>query len=161
MEEEEVMKSNFLKVNFKKVFIVVFLVSILSPLIFVLGCSGGGKGDSSPPTPTPPSTSSNRKIFVANVFGNRISVFDADDSGNVAPIRSIGSNTELLRPSGIFVDTENNEIFVINLVIDLGQDPIEVFSSITVYGRTDSGDVPPLRIISGQIQDFFVRLESL
>ena len=158
------MKSNFLKVNFKKVFIVVFLVSILSPLIFVLGCSGGGdggKGDSSPPTPTPPNTSGNRKIFVANVFGNRISVFDAEDSGNVAPIRSIGSNTELLRPSGIFVDTENNEIFVINLVIDLGQDPIEVFSSITVYGRTDSGDVPPLRIISGQIQDFFVRLESL
>src|SRR3990172_4645864 len=138
MEEEEVMKSNFLKVNFKKVFIVFFFVSILSPLIFVLGCSGGGKGDSSPPTPTPPSTSSNRKIFVANVFGNRISVFDADDSGNVAPIRSIGSNTELLRPPGIFVDTENDEIFVAN-----GAD------RITVYRRTDEGDVTPLRTIEG------------
>src|SRR3990172_8203768 len=198
MEEEEVMKSNFLKVNFKKVFIVFFLVSILSPLIFVLGCSGGGKGDSSPPTPTPPSTSSNRKIFVANVFGNRISVFNADDSGNVAPIRSIGSNTELFTLSGIFVDlvnheifvtnfdsntitvyrrtdagdvsplrtiggantgllgpvnifldTKNDEIFVVNLFFDESVDPIEVFSSITVYGRTDGGDVSPKRTIEG------------
>src|SRR4030067_539150 len=139
MEEEEVMKSNFLKVNFKKVFIVVFLVSILSPLIFVLGCSGGGKGDSTPPTPTPPSTSSNRKIFVANVFGNRISVFNADDSGNVAPIRSIGSNTELFTPSGIFVDSVNHEIFVTNFDSN----------TITVYRRTDAGDVSPLRTIGG------------
>src|SRR4030065_2907574 len=109
MEEEEVMKSNFLKVNFKKVFIVFFLVSILSPLIFVLGSGGGGKGDSSPPTPTPPSTSSNRKIFVANVLGNRISVFDANANGNPTPIRSIGAKTELFSPFGIFVYTGNNE----------------------------------------------------
>jgi len=202
------MRSNFLKVNFKKVFIVVFLVSILSPLIFVLGCSGGGdggKGDSSPPTPTPPNTSGNRKIFVANVFGNRISVFDAEDSGNVAPIRSIGSNTELFTPSGIFVDTENNEIFVtnfdsntitvyrrtdagdvsplrtigglntgllgpvnifvdtknneifvVNLFFDSAVDPIEVFSSITVYGRSDGGNVSPKRTIEGPNTGLFV-----
>ncbi len=202
------MKSNLLNISYKKLYILVFLVTILWPLIFGLGCSGGGgsgtKG-SSPPTPTPPSTSSNRKIFVANVFGNRISVFDADDSGNVAPIRSIGSNTELFRPSAIFVDTENNEIFVtniendtitvygrtdagdvsplrtiegpntglfgpvrifvdtkndeifvINLVFDENVDPIEVFSSITVYGRTDEGNVPPIRTIEGPNTGFVV-----
>jgi len=103
------------------------------------------------------------EIFV-NIFSLPfpITALRRTDEGNVTPLRSIGGvNTRLFEIEGLFVDTENNEIFVINLVIDLGQDPIEVFSSITVYGRTDSGDVPPLRIISGQIQDFFVRLESL
>src|SRR3990172_7369895 len=156
MEEEEVMKSNFLKVNFKKVFIVVFLVSILSPLIFVLGCSGGGKGDSSPPTPTPPSTSSNRKIFVANVLGNRISVFDANANGNATPIRSIGAKTELFSPFGIFVDTGNNEIFITNFEND----------TVTVYRSKDVGDVSPIRTIGGPNtgllgpEDIFVDTES-
>src|SRR3990170_3885198 len=157
MEEEEVMKSNFLKVNFKKVFIVVFLVSILSPLIFVLGCSGGGgKGDSSPPTPTPPSTSSNRKIFVANVLGNRISVFDANANGNATPIRSVGAKTELFSPFGIFVDTGNNEIFITNFEND----------TITVYRSKDDGDVSPIRTIGGPNtgllgpEDIFVDTES-
>src|SRR4030066_41346 len=157
MEEEEVMNSNFLKVNFKKVFIVVFLVSILSPLIFVLGCSGGGgKGDSSPPTPTPPSTSSNRKIFVANVLGNRISVFDANANGNATPIRSIGAKTELFSPFGIFVDTENNEIFITNFQND----------TVTVYRSKEDGDVSPIRTIGGPNtgllgpEDIFVDTES-
>ena len=151
------MKSNFLKVNFKKVFIVVFLVSILSPLIFVLGCSGGGgKGDSSPPTPTPPSTSSNRKIFVANVLGNRISVFDANANGNATPIRSIGAKTELFSPFGIFVDTGNNEIFITNFEND----------TVTVYRSKDDGDVSPIRTIGGPNtgllgpEDIFVDTES-
>lgn len=132
-------KSNLLNIRYKRAFIIV---SVLLLLLFGLGCSGGGGNkEASPPTttPTPPATSSDRKIFVAHVFGNKITVFDADDSGNVAPIRSIGSNTELFTPSGIFVDTENNEIFVTNFEND----------TITVYRRTDTGDVSPLRFIGG------------
>ncbi|HEX9667574.1 MAG TPA: hypothetical protein VGA95_13585 [Thermodesulfobacteriota bacterium] len=114
--------------------LMIFVITILSTLTLVPGCGAGG--ESSGESPVAPS---NRKIFVANVFGNIITVFDANDSGNVAPVRGIGSDTGLFLPSGLFVDTENNEIFVTNLDND----------TITVYERTDAGNVSPKRTIGG------------
>lgn len=113
--------------------LLVFLITILLPLIFGIGCSGsGGSGKGEP------SNTISRKLFVANVTGDRISIFDANASGNAAPTRSIGSNTRLIGPRGISVDTENNEIFVTN-----------ENNTITVYRTTDKGDAAPLRTISG------------
>lgn len=59
---------------------------------------------------------------------------------NVPPLRIIsGENTGLSRPLGIFVDTENDEIFVTN--------PFD--NTITIYGRTDEGNDHPKRTIAG------------
>ena len=55
------------------------------------------------------------------------------------PINTIsGTNTGLADPSGIAVDTVNNQIFVSNWG----------YGTITVYGRTATGNVTPVRTIS-------------
>src|SRR5260370_30823765 len=57
----------------------------------------------------------------------------------VAPLRAIpGALTGLGSPSGVFIDTVNNEIFVANW-----GNP-----SLTVYPRTASGNVAPLRTLT-------------
>ena len=66
-------------------------------------------------------------------------------NGNVAPLRIIsGPATGLLNPSGLAVDTVNNEILVANIGSITADS-----SSITVYSRTANGDAAPLRTISG------------
>lgn len=90
-------------------------------------------------------TDRSRKLFVTSSGGDKISVFNANDSGNAAPIRSIGSNTGLFRPQGIFVDVENNEMFVPNLN-----------NTITVDRRTDEADAYPSRTIGGDNTDLFL-----
>ncbi len=56
------------------------------------------------------------------------------------PVRTIsGASTGLGTPTGIAVDTVNNEIFVTN----------SLFNSITVFGRTVNGNITPVRTISG------------
>ena len=80
------------------------------------------------------------EIFV-NIFSLPfpITALRRTDEGNVTPLRSIGGvNTRLFEIEGLFVDKENDEIFVAN-----GAD------RITVYRRTDEGDVTPLRTIEG------------
>jgi len=75
---------------------------------------------------------------VANDSDDSILVFRETDQGDVAPARVIkGPKTGLKNPTGLFVDTKNNELFVSNM----GN------HSATVYPRTASGDVAPLRTI--------------
>src|ERR1700752_4239718 len=90
-----------------RAFLLAFLITVSSSLLWI-GCSGSGQEGASV-------TSISRKLFVVNSDGNGISVFDADAHDNAAPIRTIGSNTGLFGPEGIFVDTESNQIFVTNL----------------------------------------------
>ncbi len=70
----------------------------------------------------------------------RVTVFPADASGNVAPLRVIeGPKAQLDWPTGITVDAEHNELFVSN----------EVGDSINVYRADANGDVAPIRVIKG------------
>ena len=43
-----------------------------------------------------------------------ITVYGRTDEGDDPPLRIIGPNTGLLNPRWIYVDTENNEIFITN-----------------------------------------------
>jgi DNA-binding beta-propeller fold protein YncE len=68
-----------------------------------------------------------------------ILVYGVADSGDVPPQRTIsGTNTGLIEPSAVAVDTVNNEILVANN----GE-------ALNVYPRTASGNVAPERTISG------------
>ena len=79
----------------------------------------------------------NNEIFVTDLLS--IKVYRRTDEGNVFSIRTIeGENTGLFQPTGIFVDTESNEILVVN--------PFN--NTVTVYGRTNNGNVSPLRVLS-------------
>jgi len=60
---------------------------------------------------------------------------------NINSKSNFGNQTGLSNPCGIYVDTSNNEIGVAN----------SGNSSITIYNRTDSGNVTPLRIITGSL----------
>jgi DNA-binding beta-propeller fold protein YncE len=84
-------------------------------------------------------TAAAREIYVANSGNNTISVFDASAGGDANALRQFGKLTGLSGPQGIAVDTVHNEIFVANFSSD----------SITVYGRTGSGNIAPTRTISG------------
>jgi DNA-binding beta-propeller fold protein YncE len=86
----------------------------------------------------------NDQIFVTAYWhNNSITVYRRTDSGNVTPVRTIiyGESTDLNYPRGIAVDTVNDQIFVTGYWND---------NSITVYGRTDSGNVTSIRTISGE-----------
>jgi 6-phosphogluconolactonase (cycloisomerase 2 family) len=82
----------------------------------------------------------NGDLYVANDIGQSILVFRnaATANGNVAPVRVIkGPKTKLRNPTGVFVDTKNQEVWVSNL----GN------ASATAYPLMANGDVAPLRII--------------
>ena len=79
-------------------------------------------------------------LFVSGCSGIRVAilVFRETDEGDVAPMRVLkGPRTGLSNPTGLFVDTKNNELFVSNM----GN------HSATVYPRDANGDVAPLRTI--------------
>jgi hypothetical protein len=93
----------------------------------------------------------NNEIVVANSGSNivtsiqSITVYAITDTGNAAPLRTIvGAATGLCAPYGVYVDPVNNEIVVANSDLYGGCTP-----SITVYSRTASGNVAPLRTITG------------
>lgn len=84
---------------------------------------------------------------VAGTFqnGSTINVFDRG-AGDL--LRSIsGAATGMADPHGIFIDTVNNEILVVNEGHLFGVAPQA--PSITVFSRTASGNVAPLRTIQG------------
>jgi 6-phosphogluconolactonase (cycloisomerase 2 family) len=81
-----------------------------------------------------------QELFVANDSDDSVSVFRANDQGNVAPIRRIkGPNTGLRNPVGIALDTKNGEI----AVSSMGN------ASVRVFPVTANGDATPLRIVRG------------
>ena len=81
------------------------------------------------------------ELFVTNSNSNSVTVYSRTASGNTAPIRILaGPATGLAGPSGILVDTVNEELVVANLALPY---------SVTVYPRTASGNVAPLRTITG------------
>ncbi|HET7763933.1 MAG TPA: hypothetical protein VFK92_02475 [Burkholderiales bacterium] len=79
----------------------------------------------------------NDEVLVASSGNSAIVVYARSDSGLAAPKRVIsGASTGLGSPIGVAVDAVNDEIFVVG-----GN------SLLTVYPRTASGDVAPIRSI--------------
>jgi len=76
-------------------------------------------------------------------------VFRRTDSGNVAPIRVIsGPQTGMLRPRQIQLDTQRDEL----VLADRGLPQEFIYDNpgfLAVWKRTDSGDVPPRKLIRG------------
>jgi 6-phosphogluconolactonase (cycloisomerase 2 family) len=80
------------------------------------------------------------ELYIANDVGQSILVFNGLTTarGNVAPARVLkGNKTALNYPTGVFVDTKHQELWVSNL----GN------SSATVYPLMANGNVAPLRTI--------------
>jgi hypothetical protein len=101
------------------------------------------------------------ELFVSHQKKNQISVFarttDTEKNPKASAKRTIaGAATGLAEPHGVFVDPKANEIYVANLGHKVVQDkdtglPVGVITdpSITVYSRTASGNVAPIRTIQG------------
>lgn len=82
----------------------------------------------------------NGDLYVANDIGQSVLVFRnaATAQGNVAPVRALkGDRTRLRNPTGVFLDTKNQELWVSNL----GN------ASATAYPLMANGNVAPLRTI--------------
>jgi len=71
----------------------------------------------------------------------RLAVFARQANGQVAPIRVLeGSKTGISRSfHGIYVDIPNDEVIA----------PSNLSAAILVFGRTQSGNTPPRRVIQG------------
>jgi DNA-binding beta-propeller fold protein YncE len=80
-------------------------------------------------------------IFGTGKFGPpSVTVYAADGTGNVAPVRYIeGPKAQLNWPTGVSVDSARGEVYVSNAAGD----------SINVYSTTANGDVAPIRQIKG------------
>ena len=93
----------------------------------------------------------NQELYVANDLrgGNSaILVFPLSADGNVAPIRVLrGLLTTVEGPIGMAIDLVHDELFIVNYKVADG-------GSITVFPRTASGNVPPLRTIQGPLTGF-------
>ena len=86
----------------------------------------------------------NNRLYVANRTANSILVFNnaSTADGNIVWSRRIsGGFTSLDAPSGIFVDTANNRLYVANYT----GNSIFVFDNAS----TANGDIPPNRTITG------------
>ena len=93
---------------------------------------------------------SSGRTYIANLNGD-VTVHAADwAAGNTAPIRSIptrGANTGLIDPQGIHA-TDDGTIYVTQTLRD-GSFPPTRFGQVRVFSPTASGDVAPIRTISG------------
>ncbi len=120
------------RLKVKRVLRVGLLTMVLVLSLDLLSCRVGGSGDANQPAI--------RGLYVVNYGLETVSVYDASQTGDIAPLQSFGSLTQLGNPQFVAVDTVNNEIFVTNLT----------GNSVTVYGRTANGNVAPTRTISGE-----------
>ena len=77
----------------------------------------------------------------------RLAVFARQANGQVAPLRVLeGQKTGISRSlHGIYVDIPNDEIVI----------PSNVAGAILVFGRTQSGNTPPRRIIQGSLTHLY------
>src|SRR5262249_22235685 len=99
----------------------------------------------------------NNELIVSNDTRLSILVFDRTASGDAAPVREIiGPSTGIRSPQGIVVDPVHDEI----ILSDEGKPSEDAKVSedeakakpkpiLLVFRRTDSGDVAPIRVISG------------
>ena len=86
------------------------------------------------------------ELVVSNDTRLSILVFDRLANGNVAPVREIiGPKTGITNPQGIVVDSVHDEI----ILSDEGGKGTNVPPALRIFRRTDSGDVAPLRVITG------------
>ena len=86
------------------------------------------------------------EIIVPNQFAQAILTFAGGASGEQPPLRVIqGSRTQLIRAERLDIDTVNNEIVVPN------------GNSILVFRRDATGNVAPIRTISGATSPLAVR----
>jgi DNA-binding beta-propeller fold protein YncE len=103
----------------------------------------------------------NDEVVVSHQRRNQISIFARTTNTDLNPAarakRTIrGALTGLASPHGVFVDTTANEIYVVNMghssVTNAAGLPVGSTTppSITVYARTGSGNVAPLRTIQGE-----------
>ena len=85
---------------------------------------------------------SHNEILVANAGDSSITVYQRTANLNATPIRTIsGSATHLATPIGVALDLVHGEILVLNA---------PTYSPfMTVYARTATGNIAPLRIIAG------------
>ncbi len=96
----------------------------------------------------------NDELVVANGGKDSITVYRRTASGDAPPLRTLaGLLTGLGGPRSIAVDLANNELFVANVKMR--------GTSITVYRRTDSGNVPPLRTLTGLRIVFGLSVDSM
>jgi slime mold repeat-containing protein len=89
--------------------------------------------------------STNQELYVANDVdsGPFVAVYSSGASGNVAPLRILqGELTGINGPAGMAVDLLHDELFIVNYKVADG-------GSITVFSRTASGNVAPLRTLQG------------
>jgi hypothetical protein len=82
----------------------------------------------------------NSELYVADFFGKAVRVFPLSANGNVAASRTLidGPNSGLSDPRMAIVDTAHNELIVAS-----------ANNSVRVYARLATGDVAPVRVISG------------
>lgn len=86
----------------------------------------------------------NNELAIANAGATSVTVYARTANGNAAPLRTLsGAATSLNFPEGVAIDTVNNELFAVNGANSASG------NSVTVYPRTASGNVAPLRKISG------------
>jgi hypothetical protein len=80
-------------------------------------------------------------LYVANLDGTSITVYEGDAGGNVSPVRTIsGANTGLSSPVALVRDPAAGQLYVTNYGAP---------QSVTVYGAGATGNVLPVRTIIG------------
>src|SRR5207247_1731146 len=83
-----------------------------------------------------------------------VTVYARTANGNVAPLRTLSTPT-LNGVIGLAVDNVNNELFV----ADYGSNPSN--GSVTVYPRSANGTVAPLRTISGVVNPYDMKVDTV
>lgn len=117
-------------------------------------------------SPTAIAFDSSGNIYVANAGKeggghDRITKYAAGSSGDAAPVAEInGADTKLYSPSGLTVDSSGN-IYVTNpgsILYAANKSPVVLaVDTITVYSAGSTGNIAPVRTISGNL----TRLSSL
>ena len=107
--------------------------------------ASGDSGPSNQATATP-----RRELCVLDSLAYRVSVFDADQNGDGAPLRSFGWNTGLQNAGALSVDEVNHEVIAVTVPYGTAQARIAVFS-------TGTADVIPLRTFDDYWHSFTLR----